>query len=244
MDLKNSIGAWITVGHPQVTEALMSSPLYDWLAIDCEHCSFTPNEMVQIFTVCQNLKKKAFVRISQMDPIEGRKALDYGADGVLIPMVEDPAPFKDFCASLRYPPEGKRGVCLARINRWGEEFDSYMRDFKPIIVPQIESKKGVDNLPDIIDAGVSGVFLGPYDLSASLGTPGQFDTDEFKAIASEVIKICEEKSIPLAIHVVEPDPELLLQKKEEGFSFFAFGTDMICMRSSVNKANNFLKESK
>lgn len=229
-----SLGAWSTVGNPQVAEAMLSTGVYDWLAVDLEHCAFTEDQIGAIFMVCLKYKVKPFARISGHFPVEGRKMLDLGAEGLIVPVVQTAQQFSELSKHFFYPPKGVRGVCRYRINKWGDNFDEYIRDFKPVLIPQLETKMSVENA-DAIAAlpEVDAIFLGPYDLSASLGTPGNFKTPAFAEAIQTMKAAAKRHNKGLAIHVVDPDPSDLNRRIEEGFDVIAYGTDMICLRSSL-----------
>lgn len=233
-DHKVTMGAWLTIGHHQVAEALCSTGFYQWLAIDVEHSSPSYDQATAIFAVCDKYNVAPLVRVLGRDPYQARKYLDMGAHGIIIPVVEDTSDFDEYLSHLFYPPKGKRGVCLYRMNEWGDKFEDYISNFSPIIIPQIETLKGAKNAEEIMKhPEVDACFVGPYDLSGSLKQPGQFDTDEFKEACKKIEDACKEANKPLGLHVVDPDPDLLALKVKENYKFIAFGTDMICMRKPI-----------
>lgn len=231
---KPTIGAWSTVGNVLVTEAMLSTGGFDWLAIDLEHCPYSEKEIIDTFLMCEKWNVFPFARLSGHDQTQTKKMLDFGAKGVLVPYIETVEEVQNITRVLEFGPHGRRGVCLARINQWGDQFGEYINQERPIFVAQIESKKGLENLAEIAQVeSVDGLFLGPYDLSASLGTPGEFGTAEFIDALVFFKETCKENGKWAGIHVVDPEVQDLRMKVEEGFNFLAYGTDLICLRHSL-----------
>lgn len=231
---KAVIGAWVTIGHPEIAEVLLSTKRFDWLAIDMEHASPTTEQVAGIFLACKAYGVSPMVRLPNHDYYLARKVLDLGAEGIIIPVVESSETIDEIFKHTNYSPVGKRGACLSRINKWGDEFQDYYKNFKPLIIPQIESKNGVENIqaianPDKVDA----IFVGPYDLSADLNIPGNFDDEKFKSQMDNILAFGKDSTIPLGIHQVEPCNNQLNDKIKDGYRFIAFGTDAICMRKPL-----------
>ena len=106
-----------------------------------------------------------------------------------------------------------------------------------IVIAQIEHIRGVENLEEIIKVdGIDGVFIGPYDLSCSLGVPGQLDHPKVQEAREKVIQVCKKENIALGIHVVPPDKEELEKRKSEGYSFIAYSTDAIVLDKYFRQA--------
>lgn len=227
------IGTWLTVCSIEVAEALASLG-FDWMAVDMEHGSSAVADAEQAFIAMERHGCAPFVRMPSADPYLARRLLDAGAHGLLVPVVEDAVVFAEFASHCLYPPDGRRGVALERFNRWGDDFENYLSDFQPVLVPMIESRKGVaaaDALAALPE--VDGLFFGPYDLSADLGTPGNFESAAFDAALETVKAACDKHGKAAGGHQVAPDPAALQQKIAEGFRFLAFGTDIIAMRQAL-----------
>ena len=227
------IGAWLTVCSIEVAEALASLG-FDWMAVDMEHGSSAVADAEQAFIAMERHGCAPFVRMPSADPYLARRLLDAGAHGLLIPVVEDAGAFAEFASHCLYPPAGRRGVALERFNRWGDDFGDYLSHFQPVLVPMIESRKGVaaaDALAALPE--VDGLFFGPYDLSADLGAPGDFESAAFDAALETVKAACDKHGKAAGGHQVAPDAAALRQKIAEGFRFLAFGTDMIAMRQAL-----------
>ena len=184
------IGSWITLNHPSIAE-IMSDAGFDWLCVDLEHSVTDYAEAQQIILAIQSKGLKAFVRVGENNTRIIKRVLDAGADGIIVPSVNSAAEAQKAVDSVKYPPFGKRGVGLARAQSYGFGFDSY-RDIKSKeikLIVQIEHINAIKELDSIIQTdGVDGTFIGPYDLSGSIGKPGQWDEPEVK----EALKAYEE----------------------------------------------------
>ena len=232
------IGGWHTVRSAEVAEA-MASIGFDWIALDMEHGSFSVGDAEAAFLACERYGCAPLVRLPEADPILARRLLDSGAHGFLIPHTEDAAHFAEFASHCLFPPTGRRGLSLERFNLWGDEFDKNFRLFEPVLVPMIESRQGVASASAIaaLDC-VDALFFGPYDLSADLGVPGDFDAPVFVEARAAVKQAGLDNGKPVGGHQVATDPEALAGMVADGFGFIAFGTDMIALRTALQSFKN------
>lgn len=236
-----AIGTWHTVCSIEIAEALAELG-FDWMAIDMEHGSADISYIEQAFIAMERHGCAPLVRMPWADPYLARRLLDLGAHGLLIPVVEDVDAFAKFASYCFYPPHGRRGVALERFNRWGDEFQSYLQDFRPLIVPMIETRKGVA-IADALAALpiVDGLFFGPYDLSADLGAPGNFETPQFREALDAVKAACARHGKAAGGHQVAPIVEELQQRINDGFRFVAFGTDVLAMRHALSGVRELIR---
>ena len=234
-----TIGGWLTVGSPIVAEATASSG-FDWVAVDMEHAPISEGDLQGVFMAIAHCGAAPMVRLPHADPYLARRLLDAGAHGLIVPVVESASAFSAFSRHFLYPPAGSRGVGLSRCNGWGVSFDDYIDGFSPVLVPQIETVAGVEAAAEIAAlTEVDALFLGPYDLSASLGSRGDFWTPAFEDAIATVRKTCATHGKAAGIHQVEPDPDALRARIDEGFGFIAYGTDMIAMRAALTLPESF-----
>ena len=231
-----SIGTFMQLNSPDLAE-ILASEKFEWIALDMEHGSINLNNLNNIFRSIDLFNKLPIVRLANDDILECRKVLDYGACGIIVPMVESGLQIKKIIKHCKYPPHGVRGVAFTRANLYGKDFDLYYKELSKLklIIAMIENIKGLDNLDDILSTKyLNAIFIGPYDLSASLGCPGDFNNKKF----IEAIKIIKSKSkkhnIPLGIHIVEPDRKALSNTIKAGYSFIAFSMDTRFIINSIN----------
>jgi 2-keto-3-deoxy-L-rhamnonate aldolase RhmA len=232
------IGGWLTTSSPIVAEA-MAICGFDWIAIDMEHGPSDEASVPAIFMALELHGVAPIVRLPSSDPYLARRMLDLGAAGLIVPVAESADSFSAFAAHCHYPTAGRRGVGLSRANRWGKTFESYNLEFEPVLIPQIETKKGAAAAASIAALEcVDGLFVGPYDLSADLGAPGNFETEEYSAALSSIHEACKQSRKASGIHQVTPDHGELKKRLAEGYTFVAYGTDMIAMQHAFDGLSN------
>lgn len=246
--LKNNeltIGSWIMIGHP-ISVEVMALAGFEWLVIDMEHTSIDINTAQNLITVIQANGIKALVRVSKNEEVIIKKVLDIGADGIIIPMVNSKEDAVKAVEFAKYPPNGKRGVGLYRASKYGVKFEEYKKwvEEELVIIAQIEHIDGVNNIEEIFQVeGIDGTIIGPYDLSGSMGYPGEFERDDVKKAVQKVLDKCKEYNIPSGFHVVDTNPEKLKQKIKEGCTFLAYGIDYFFMRDlAINGMKEIKKE--
>lgn len=247
MKSSTSIGSWITLNHFSIVE-IMSDAGFDWLCIDMEHSVIDYFDAEKLIATIQGKGKTAFVRVGENNPRIIKRVLDAGADGIIVPMVNTKAEAEKAVNSVKYPPAGKRGVGLARAQEYGFGFDQYknttINDIKLIV--QIEHIDAINNLEEIINVeGIDGTFIGPYDLSGSMGKPGQFDDDDVKEALKRYEAIVSKYDKYIGFHVIKPDYNLVVEKLNKGYNFVAFSLDTlflgtICREQMLN-INKHLK---
>jgi 2-dehydro-3-deoxyglucarate aldolase len=223
-----TLGSWITLAHPAIAE-IMSRAGFDWLAVDLEHSVITIREAEELIRIVALSGICPLVRLSANDPVQIKRVMDAGAHGVIVPMVNSVSDAEKAVKAVRYPPEGTRGVGLARAQGYGTAFESYRGwvNQESVVVVQVEHIESVNNLEAIlaVDA-IDGFIVGPYDLSGSLGVPGQFDHPSMAKAMDRIKSVGTDSGKVFGIHVIEPDIEELRQRVDEGFNFIAYSLDI------------------
>jgi 4-hydroxy-2-oxoheptanedioate aldolase len=172
------LGCWATLGHPHVCEILAMAG-YDYLLVDQEHGIGEPSMLVPILQAVSATPCTVVVRVPANDPVYLKRVLDAGVEAVMIPSIDTVEDAKAAVAACRYPPKGRRGSATGSIRaaNYGMVSPEYARTAadNTLIICQIESAKAVDNVAGIgaVD-GVDVLFLGPNDLSGSIGKLGEF----------------------------------------------------------------------
>lgn len=226
-----TIGTWITIGHPSIPEILCKAD-FEWLVIDTEHTSIDLSMVQILISTIQSLNKAALVRVSKNEEVIIKRVLDSGADGIIVPMVNSKYDAIKAVEYAKYPPAGKRGVGLWRAQQYGEGFDNYKKWQKEnlTVIAQIEHIEGIENLEEILEVeGIDGTIIGPYDLSGSLGIPGQYDDTVVQDAIKKYIKVSNNSNKSTGFHLIEPSAELLEDKIKQGYNFIAFSTDFLFM---------------
>jgi 2-keto-3-deoxy-L-rhamnonate aldolase RhmA len=221
-------GSWITLAHPAIAE-IMARAGFTWLAVDLEHSVITIREAEELIRVIGLCGVVPLVRLSANDPVQIKRVMDAGAHGVIVPMVNSAAQAEQAVASVYYPPRGRRGVGLARAQGYGSNFEGY-REWLPqeaVVIVQVEHIQAVENLAEILAVeGVDGYFVGPYDLSSSLGIPAQWAHAKMTEAMARIREVGGASDKAPGIHVIEPDPEAVRQKVAEGYRFIAYSLDI------------------
>jgi len=238
-----TIGSWITLGHPAIAE-IMAKSGFDWLTVDMEHSAITLHQAQQLVQIIELAGCVPLVRVGENNPNSIKRAMDTGAHGVIVPSVNSKEDAVRAVHAVKYPPLGTRGVGLARAQGYGMEFEKYKEwlNKESVVVVQIESIQAVKNLRDILRVkGVDAFIVGPYDLSGSMGRPGDFNHPDMTAALKRIMKASERLQIPAGFHVIPPDVDALLAKIKEGYKFLAFSLDTLFLGQSCKKAVESVK---
>ncbi len=240
---KISIGSWITLNHFSIVE-IMGDAGFDWLCVDMEHSVTDYYEAQQLIATIQAKGIKAYVRVGENNTRIIKRVLDAGADGIIVPMVNSKEDAIKAIDAVKYPPKGNRGVGLARAQKYGFGFedykDNYADDIKLIV--QIEHIDAVNNLEDILSLEeIDGTFIGPYDLSGSMGKPGKYGDEDVKEVLNRYEDIVKKYDKLIGFHVIQPDYKLVLDKIEKGYNFIAFSLDTIFLGGIVRDQMKELK---
>lgn len=223
-----TIGSWITLGHPAIAE-IMASAGFDWLVLDMEHSVLELNEAQMIIQVLDGQRCPAIVRLTSNHPDQIKRVMDAGATGIMVPMIKSAADARAAVESVYYPPEGKRGVGLARAQGYGARFHEYRQWLKnnAIIIVMIEHIDAVQQIDAILSvAGIDAYIIGPYDLSGSMGRPGELDHPHVQDAIRQILEAGQRLRKPGGIHVIEPDPSALQQRIKAGFNFLGYSLDI------------------
>ena len=237
---KPQIGLWCSLSSHFAVEVVAGSG-FDWLLLDTEH---SPNELPMVLSQLQAAAPYAthpVVRVPWNDMVTIKRYLDIGAQSILIPYVQSEEEARNAVAYTRYPPEGLRGVAgTTRATRFGRVKDYARRAHEELcVLVQIENRAGLESLERIAAVeGVDGVFIGPADLHASLGYPGETANPEVMPIIDDAIRrISHAGKAPGVLTGVEGDARRWLQC---GGLFVAVGADLgLLARESEKLAAKF-----
>jgi 2-dehydro-3-deoxyglucarate aldolase len=229
-----TIGSWITLAHPSIAE-IMAYAGFDWLVVDLEHSVITIREAEELIRIIDLCGVPPLVRVTSNDPDQIKRVMDAGAHGVIVPMICSRADAERAVSSIYYPEKGRRGVGLTRAHQFGPGFAAYT-EWLPenaVVIVQIEHIDAISQLRPIFCVdGVDGYFIGPYDLSASMGMAGRFEKPDVMAAMAEIQRVGNEMKKPGGLHVVEPDIELLQTHIQNGFKFLAYSLDIRMLDTS------------
>lgn len=239
---KNLIGCWAALGSPISTEVLGLAG-FDWLLLDGEHATNDVLTFVPQLMALKDSVSAPVVRPAWNDQVLIKRLLDIGFYNFLIPYIETEEQAKQAVFYTRYPPEGLRGVSVShRSNAFGTIKDYFEKINQNICVMlQIETQKAVDNVEAIAATdGVDGIFVGPSDLSASLGHFGNPKHPEVQAAIKRVFDVA--KANGKACGILAPIEADARHYMEMGATFVAVGNDLGLFRAATQAlADKFLK---
>ena len=221
-------GSWMSIGHPEIA-AIFAAGRGDFLGIDLEHSTIDLSTAQQIIRVCHEHRRACLPRIFPGQLEHLRRLLDAGADGVILPMVFTRDDVDRANQLLRYPPEGKRSFGVAAAQGYGRTFDAYVRQANAslVLIAQVETAAAVDNIDDILaHPAIDGIMVGPYDLSGSLGLPGQLTHPRVVEACQRVVRACARKNISCGMHLVYPKLADVKRQIAAGFTFLLLGSDI------------------
>jgi 2-keto-3-deoxy-L-rhamnonate aldolase RhmA len=239
-----TIGSWISFGFTQTCE-MMAKARFEWLVVDMEHTAIDNNQCLQLIQIIESNGVTPLVRVGANDPLLIKRAMDAGAHGIIVPMVNSVEDAKKAINSLYYPPVGNRGVGLGRAQNYGIEFEEYKKWAKTeiIFIPQIEHIDGVNSLEDILALEeVDGFIVGPYDLSGSLNVPGKWEHPDVVNALNKVKNVVSNNKKPGGFHIVHSNHKELEQRIAEGYTFIAYGDDMVFFAETIATETDFISE--
>ena len=220
------VGTVLTLPSAAVAEVLADVG-YDWLFVDGEHGPLSIEAIVAILQAAQH-RCPCLVRVPANEEAWIKRVLDAGADGIIAPLVNSVETARQVVAWSKYPPEGRRSVGGGRAHGYGRTFDRYLQSAnrRIAVVVQIEHVDGARQIEAILDvAGIDAVFIGPYDLSGSLGKPGRIDDPEVRAHIRDVRDACLRRGKPLGIFTAAD--EAAKAYIDQGFVLLAVGADAV-----------------
>lgn len=239
------IGLWLTTTSAYIAE-IAATAGYDWLLIDGEHAPNTIQTHHAQLQAIAPYQSHPVVRIVEGNRAMIKQALDIGAQTLLIPMVDTAQDAQEMVLAMQYPPKGVRGVgaSVARASRWGR-VENYMQasaDSLCLLV-QVETKKALDNLDEITQVdGIDGVFIGPADLSASLGYVEHAQQTQFLEIMEKSIKRI--RALGKAAGTLAVTPDMAKKYLEWGASFVAVAVDTMLYTQALDDTLAIFKPNK
>jgi 4-hydroxy-2-oxoheptanedioate aldolase len=223
-------GAFAMFGSPVATETLARSG-FDWVIIDLEHGATTEGDLLANLHAMGASRAAALVRPQSGERLRIGRALDLGAHGIMVPRIDTPEQAREAISFMRYPPDGTRGLALstrgAGLGEIGHtQIQAINRRILGII--QIESRSAVDHAAEIaaID-GVDVLFVGPTDLSHSLGIPGGFDDPGYLDALRHVTAATD--AAGKVAGILLRDATSLPRHRDLGFRFIGLGSDAAFM---------------
>ena len=237
---KTMIGTLLSMSAPQAAEIIALSG-FDWVLLDMEHSALSLESVQNAIQIMEG-KIKTIVRVPLNDEVWIKRVLDTGCDGILVPMVNSADAARKVIEFSKYPLEGRRSVGLARAHKYGATFIDYVENANRdlIIMVQCEHRDAVGNFDEILEVkGIDSVFIGPYDLSASMGLTGQLSHPEVANAIKSVKEKCRKAGRPYGIFSM--NTETMIAEIREGCTFLLCGADVNFLLNSMTDLVNTLK---
>lgn len=235
------VGSWVMLRDPISVEVMADSGL-DWLAIDMEHAPISISEAADLIRVGVRCGIEMLVRVPDHNVTTIKQVLDAGATGVIVPDVRTVEQAKLILSFMRYPSSdfrdsGNRGSGLASAQGYGRKFSNYFSEWndRVVFIPMIEHIDAIKNAADIAAInGVDALFVGPYDLSASMGKPGMLNDPRVSAAVAQIVDAAKSAQKTAGFHGVPPDIDHSLEKIMTGVRLLAFSADVFFIRNQID----------
>lgn len=229
-------GLWVTLESASITEMAVALGL-DWVVIDAEHGHLDWKDINEHVRAGSRSDTVVLVRLAERSTSLTKRALDIGADGVVIPWIETAEELREAVRDCRYPPEGRRGIGGERATVWGQCFAEHTAEANEnvLVVPLIESVGAVSNVAEMCEVeGVDAFFFGPADFSATAGFRGQW---EGPGVAQQILDLKDTiNSTDRHCGVLATGIDNLCERVEQGFRMPGLGTDAGLLCRSLHQS--------
>lgn len=201
-------GCWLNLGS-SVTAEIVASAGFDWVLIDLEHGAGDEQQVLSQLQAIEHSNAAVFVRVESNGRQRIHRVLDFGAEGIMCPHINNETEANAMVEGLRYPPHGSRGVAkMVRATQFGKQFADYYQNANGTLagLAQIESKEALNNLDAIAAVdGIDVLFIGPADLTMDLGIFGEFDNPFFIDAVKATVAAAQKAQKATGILIFNPD---------------------------------------
>ncbi len=218
-------GTLLTIGSVEVAE-ILGGLGFDWLFLDAEHGALEPRDVLLLLQAIAG-RTPCLVRIPALEEGWVKRVLDAGAEGIIVPQVETAAQAERAVRYAHFPPVGTRGLGTGRANRYGLAMADFLAqsEERVVVVIQAETRGAVEHIEELVRVpGLDAVFVGPYDLSASLGYPGAVDHPVVREAIGRVEVACRGAGLPAGLFSLSPEG-----LPTTGFTLLAAGVDGVIL---------------
>ena len=231
------VGSWLSIGHAAVAE-IMAMVGFDFVLIDMEHTPISLEVLQQVLHAIEATEGETVpvVRVPDNDPVWIQRVLDTGVENIMVPKVTTVDEARNLVDSTRYPPQGNRGIAGSRATGYGANFEEYVTSVDDDIftVAQIETENGIENAGAIAATeGINALFVGPADLSGSLGVFGERDSERYVEAVRAVIDSAEQQEVPVG--TFGADESDVRTHVEQGFDFVIAGKDAVHLSTGCQR---------
>lgn len=243
---KKPLGIFSEMASPNVIEALGYAGI-DYVIIDNEHSPIAAETSQELIRACELTGLTPICRVQDMHRSAFLKLLDVGAQGIIVPNLKTVEEAKQLVKWTKYVPIGERGFSGSRKDCWGLKYNFTVPETmefynnQTLLIPQCETKEALEAIEEITKIeGIDGIFVGPFDLSISMGIPGEFDNPLFKDAIRKIIDACHKNKKFVMIYGGSKD--VTIQRYNEGFDAVAYSFDVAFMCNSLKEQAKEIKE--
>lgn len=233
---------WVSYSHPSITETFARAG-FDFIAIDMEHATISLAEAQRIIAASQSEGVPCIPRpVSHSDDYL-KPLMESGSDGMLVQMVNTPEQVENLIKLLKYPPVGRRTYGVNRAQAYGFDFDQYIHSWNDTstFMIQVESIEAVENIEKLLAFDeIDGVMVGPYDISGSLGVPGQTSHPLVIEASKKVIAACEKFGKSCGTQVSDTTPESVQALFDLGYTYAIMGSDLFVLWKWAEKMKGII----
>ena len=243
---KKIFGGWISFEDPSIAE-LFSNINFDFIAIDMEHTTISNNLAKNIITSCNSKGKPCFPRPVSSDDHILKPLLDAGADGIIAPRVSFNEDVSKLINNIKYPKKGQRSFGINRAQSYGLNEKNYFKNWNDTstCIIQIETIDGVNNLNELLEnKDIDGVMIGPYDLSGSLGVPGDLNNKKVLEATRYILDICKKKKVSCGTQLSKFNLSEIKKNFSKGFNFIILGSDLFALKNWAIDCKNIIEKFK
>jgi 2-keto-3-deoxy-L-rhamnonate aldolase RhmA len=236
-------GGWISYAHPSITETFARAG-FDFIAIDMEHSTISIEQAQRIIAASQSEGVPCLPRPVSHSNDYIKPLLESGADGILIQMVNTPAEVETLLRLVKFPPIGRRSYGVNRAHAYGFDFDDYITAWNETstFMIQVESIEAVENIDKLLQYDeIDGVMVGPYDISGSLGVPGQLSHPKVQDASRRVIEACERRGKSCGTQVADITEAGVQALFALGHTYAILGSDLFVLWKWAEQMRGLMK---
>jgi 2-keto-3-deoxy-L-rhamnonate aldolase RhmA len=237
-------GAWMSFSHPSIAE-IFSSGEFDFLAIDMEHTTINLEQAQRIIAASQSFGVPCLPRPVSHSNDWIKPLLDSGADGIIAPLVNSRELSINLRDLIKYPPMGKRSFGVNRAHGYGKDFDSYLQNWNDasVYIAQIENIEGLANIDQILETeNLDGVMIGPYDMSGSLGVPGQTQHPLVLEAEKTIIDACLRSNKSCGTQLAQFTSSNVQMAIDKGYNFIFASSDLFILNDWTHDAGKIIRQ--
>lgn len=234
-DGRPAYGLWVDLGSVAVAEALASLG-FDWLLLDAEHGVASFEECQNLLRAMNGSETTSLIRVPYTDRIAVKRALDMGAEGVLVPYVKTVEQVREVISWCRYPPVGTRGLGPFRASKYETDFMNYYTkaNDEVLVMAQIETVEALECLDEILALpGLDAIFIGPADLAATMGHFPDMNHPAVQGAVDRILQSGQRAGVPVGYYC--STGEIARRRAEQGFLMANVGNDMVLLTNAATR---------